>query len=249
MKKTETVKVAIRVRPMNAAEKKNNSINCVEIDKVNNTVTITKIETSVDPKTFSFDSVYDHNSTQRSVYDEVAFPMVESVFEGYNGTIFAYGQTGCGKTFTMMGDLNIPDKMGVIPNTFNHIFGIINSEGSSKKFLVRCSFIEIYQEEIRDLQNNNPKNKLDLREDPKLGVFAKDLIMTQVSGSKELEKALTSGNKNRHVGETAMNAESSRSHCIFTIYVEMMDEGNSKNKKIKAGKLNLVDLAVMISII
>ena len=73
--------------------------------------------------------------------------------------------------------------------------------------------------------------------------------MTQVSGSKELEKALTSGNKNRHVGETAMNAESSRSHCIFTIYVEMMDEGNSKNKKIKAGKLNLVDLAVMISII
>jgi kinesin family protein 3/17 len=244
-KKTETVKVAIRVRPMNATEKSKNSVNCVEIDRSNNTVTVLKSEGPADPKSFSFDAVYDQYSTQRSVYDEVAFPMVESVFEGYNGTIFAYGQTGCGKTWTMMGDMNVAEKMGIIPNTFNHIFGYINTEGIGKKYLVRCSFIEIYQEEIRDLQNSNSKNKLDLREDPKLGVFAKDLIMTQVSSAKELEKSLNLGNKNRHVGETLMNAESSRSHCIFTIYVEMMDEANTKNKKIKAGKLNLVDLAVL----
>lgn len=243
-KKTETVKVAIRVRPMNSTEKSNNSVNCIEMDRTNNTVTIVKTDGPADPKSFSFDAVYDQYSTQRSVYDEVAFPMVESVFEGYNGTIFAYGQTGCGKTWTMMGDMNNPDKMGIIPNTFNHIFGYINTEGAGKNYRVKCSFIEIYQEEIRDLLNTNVKNKLDLREDPKLGVFAKDLTMTIVCGAKELEKCLNQGNKNRHTGATLMNAESSRSHCIFTIYVEMMDESNTKNSKVKAGKLNLVDLAV-----
>jgi hypothetical protein len=241
--KTETVKVAIRVRPMNALEKKNNSTNCVEVDKASNQVSVIKPDTK-EEKTFQYDYVYPPGTSQRQIYDETAFPLVESVFEGYNGTIFAYGQTGCGKTFTMMGDHKDPDLRGVIPNTFSHIFGYISSEGQSKKFLVRCSFLEIYNEEIRDLLSSDVTKKMEVREDPKSGVFVKDLKMLQVKNFQEIEGCLNLGNKNRVVGETTMNQESSRSHCIFTIYVEIGENlEDQKNKKIKAGKLNLVDLA------
>jgi kinesin family protein 3/17 len=241
--KTETVKVAVRVRPMNTLEKKSNSINCVDVDKNNNQITINKTDTN-DTKTFQYDFVYPIGTPQRQIYDELGFPLVESVFEGYNGTIFAYGQTGCGKTFTMMGEYNDPDLRGIIPNAFSHIFGYISNEGSLKKFLVRCTFLEIYNEDVRDLLGKDSSKKLEVREDPKTGIFVKDLNYIIVKNSAELENALTIGHKNRHTGETAMNQESSRSHCIFTVYIEigenMQDE---KNRKIRAGKLNLVDLA------
>jgi hypothetical protein len=240
--KTETVKVAIRVRPMNALEKKNNSTNCVEVDKTNNQVSVIKAEAN-DSKAFQFDFVYPPGTPQRQVYDDIGFPLIESVFEGYNGTIFAYGQTGCGKTFTMMGDYNNAELRGIIPNAFSHIFNYINSEGGAKRFLVRCSFIEIYNEEIRDLLGKDCQKKLDIREDPKVGIYVKDLNILQVKNTNEIDNNLNLGNKNRHVGETSMNQESSRSHCIFTVYIEIADVGDSDTKKIKAGKLNLVDLA------
>jgi len=138
--KTETVKVAIRVRPMNSREKKEGNQTVVNADKQENMVTVDKPDGSNDPKSFAFDYVYPPNSKQRDIYDEVAFPLVESVFEGYNCTIFAYGQTGCGKTHTMMGDFDNPVERGIVPNAFGHIFGYINS-GSNKKFLIRCSYI------------------------------------------------------------------------------------------------------------
>ena len=106
--------------------------------------------------------------------------------------------------------------------------------------------MELYNEEIRDLLGKEVTKKLELREDPKLGVFIKDLTKLEVKNSKELNMALNLGNKNRVTGETSMNKTSSRSHCIFTVYVEVMDNGDDGNKKIKAGKLNLVDLAVSI---
>ena len=112
--KSECVKVAIRVRPMNKREKEEKSVVCVEVDQTNNTVSVTSPK--VDTKTFQFDYVYPMDSTQRQVYDEVAFPIVDSIFQGYNGTVFAYGQTGCGKTYTMMGVVSDPDLRGVIPN-------------------------------------------------------------------------------------------------------------------------------------
>jgi hypothetical protein len=241
--KTETVKVAIRVRPMNGLEKKNNSVNCVDVDTNNNQVSVTKEDNS-DSKSFQFDFVYPPGTPQRLVYDDIGYPLVESVFEGYNGTIFAYGQTGCGKTFTMMGDYNNPELRGIIPNAFSHIFSYINNEGGSRKFLVRCSFIEIYNEEIRDLLGKDCQKKLDIREDPKAGIFIKDLNIIQVKNTAEIDNNLTVGNKNRHVGETSMNQESSRSHCIFTVYIEIADtSAEAGNNKIRAGKLNLVDLA------
>ena len=238
-KKSECVKVAIRVRPMNAREKAEKSQVCVEVDQTNNTVSVTSPK--VDTKTFQFDYVYPMDSSQRQVYDEVAFPIVDSIFQGYNGTVFAYGQTGCGKTFTMMGIVNDPDLRGVIPNAFEHIFGFIQSEGTSKRFLVRCSFVEIYNEEVRDLLNKNDK-ALDVREDPKKGTFVKDLSYVTLSNTKDISKCLDKGNANRHVGATSMNDQSSRSHSLFTVYLEI-EKGDEKNKKIRTGKLNLVDLA------
>ena len=142
--KTETVKVAIRVRPLNGRERREGNPVCVDANKQENQITVSKGEKDSEDKTFQFDYVYPPATTQQTVYDEVAFPLVESVFEGYNGTIFAYGQTGCGKTFTMMGDFDKAEDRGIIPNAFAHIFGFITSGsegGNNKKFLVRCSFL------------------------------------------------------------------------------------------------------------
>jgi len=238
--KSECVKVAIRVRPMNKREKEQNSRLCVQVDKDNNTVSV--ISDKNESKTFPFDYVYPMETTQREVYDQVAFPIVDSIFQGYNGTIFAYGQTGCGKTFTMMGIITDPQLRGVIPNAFDHIFGFIKTEGESRKFFLRCSFVEIYNEEVRDLLGNKDK-KLDIREDPKKGTFLKDLTYVTIKNPADIDKSLDTGNKNRHVGATSMNDQSSRSHSLFTVYLEIEEKGENNNSRIKSGKLNLVDLA------
>ena len=237
--KSECVKVAIRVRPMNKHEKEQNSKLCVEVDTVNNTVAVISDKNT---KTFPFDYVYPMETTQREIYDQVAFPIVDSIFQGYNGTIFAYGQTGCGKTFTMMGIPNDPDLKGIIPNSFSHIFGYIKTEGGEKKFLLRCSFVEIYNEEVRDLLGDN-KKKLDIREDPKKGTFVRDLTYINIKDSNDIELCLNKGNKNRHVGQTSMNDQSSRSHSLFTVYLEIEEKGRDGHERIKSGKLILVDLA------
>ena len=233
--KSECVKVAIRVRPMNKHEKEQKSTICVDVYTGNNSVAVTSNKN--DTKTFQFDYVYPMDTTQREIYDQVAFPIVDSIFQGYNGTIFAYGQTGCGKTYTMMGVVDNPELKGIIPNAFSHIFGFIKTEGESKKFLVRCSFVEIYNEEVRDLLVNN-NQKLAIKEDPKKGTFVKDLTYVTLKDTEDIQKCLDKGNKNRHVGATSMNDQSSRSHSLFTVYLEIEENG-----KIRSGKLNLVDLA------
>ncbi len=238
--KSECVKVAIRVRPMNKHEIEHKSRLCVEVDTANNTVSV--ISDKNEAKTFPFDYVYPMETTQREVYDQVAFPIVDSIFQGYNGTVFAYGQTGCGKTFTMMGIVTDPNLKGIIPNAFSHIFGFIKTEGESKKFLVRCSFVEIYNEEIRDLLGDSTK-KLDIKENPKKGTYVRDLTYINIKDSNDIEKCLAKGNKNRHVGQTSMNDQSSRSHSLFTVYLEIEEKGQDGNGRIKSGKLNLVDLA------
>ena len=238
--KSECVKVAIRVRPMNQHEKTQNSKLCVSVDVPNSTVSV--ISDKNEQKTFPFDYVYPMETTQREVYDQVAFPIVDSIFQGYNGTIFAYGQTGCGKTFTMMGVVSDPNLKGVIPNAFDHIFGFIKTEGESRKFILRCSFVEIYNEEVRDLLGNKDK-KLNIRDDPKKGTFLQDLTYINIKNPNDIDKALDKGNKNRHVGQTSMNDQSSRSHSLFTVYLEIEEKGENGQSRIKSGKLNLVDLA------
>ena len=193
-------------------------------------------------KTFTFDNVFDEDTTQLEVYNSTARPIVDSVLEGYNGTIFAYGQTGTGKTFSMVGDREKKELRGIIPNAFDHIFSYIGRGGPDKKYLVRVSYLEIYNENIKDLLK--PKSgKLEIKESPDIGLYVKDLSNFVVKDVQEMDRLMTVGNKNRSTGATQMNAHSSRSHSIFTITIEASEVDSEGQEHIRAGKLHLVDLA------
>lgn len=148
-----------------------------------------KADASDPPKSFTFDSVFDWESTQKEVYENTAAGIVNSTLEGYNGTIFAYGQTGTGKTHTMEGTADDPSQQGIIPQSFDHIFRAI--EGSANiQYLVRASFLEIYNEEIRDLLSKNPKDKLELKENKDTGVYVKGLNAFVVKSVPEIRNVL-----------------------------------------------------------
>lgn len=145
------------------------------------------------PKKFTYDAVYGIEAQQADIYNETAFPLVESVIEGYNGTIFAYGQTGWGKTHTMVGVQDSEDLMGIIPRAYVHIFGCIDESKEGVKFLVRCSYLEIYNENILDLMGSNKNHKLDVKEDPKKGIFVQGLTNVIVKSTAEINKCMTAG--------------------------------------------------------
>lgn len=169
---------------------------------------------------------------------------MESVMDGYNGTIFAYGQTGTGKTHTMVGPAHpeAEEEKGVIPRAFGHVFRNVDV-GGNKTFLVRASYMEIYNEEIRDLLSKNPKQKLELKDHPDGGVYVKDLTVMIVKGVRDLQQVMEVGQKNRSVASTLMNNESSRSHSIFTVTVEILEKGLDGQDHVRVGKMNMVDLA------
>lgn len=176
------------------------------------------------------------------VYNTTARQIVDAVLGGYNGSIIAYGQTGTGKTFSMEGIRSVPELRGIIPMAFDQIFSYIKHAGTATQFLVRASYLEIYNEEIRDLLN--PKGKrLDIKERSDCGVYVKDLGSFVVKDGDEMDALMSVGNKNRSVGFTEMNATSSRSHSIFSITVEASEKGADGSDHIRAGKLHLVDLA------
>ncbi|XP_054906401.1 kinesin-like protein KIF17 isoform X4 [Poeciliopsis prolifica] len=167
---------------------------------------------------------------------------MQGVTEGYNGTVFAYGQTGSGKSFTMQGVSEPATQKGVIPRAFEHIFESIQC-AENTKFLVRASYLEIYNEEVRDLLGSNTKQKHELKEHPERGLYVRDLTMHTVHSVGECERIMEQGWKNRAVACTLMNKDSSRSHSIFTIRLEICNTDAAGQDHIRAGKLNLVDLA------
>ena len=238
----EAVKVMVRARPMNKRERSLNAEKVIEVREDRKEIMIFNPEEPENKKTFTYDNVFNENSQQKDVYEKSAYSIVENMFEGYNGTIFAYGQTGCGKTFSMMGVTSDEVLKGIIPRSFSHIIARI-ADAKNKNFLLRCSFIEIYNENIHDLLSSDTTKNMDLRESKKKGIFIKDLNMPVVKTVEEMLKWMNQGDKNRHVGATKMNQDSSRSHSIFTVYLEVEEKIDAKNSKIKAGKLNLVDLA------
>ncbi|KAJ3273827.1 Kinesin-like protein kif3b [Terramyces sp. JEL0728] len=241
----ENVIVVGRCRPFSEKEKLAGHTKVAEMNKKNGSIMLSNPKNTLDVKTFSFDAVFDEDSTQSEVYNSTARTIVEAALGGFNGTVFVYGQTGTGKTYSMQGVHSIPHLRGIIPQCFHHIFDFISRTGH-KKFLVRVSFLEIYNEEVKDLlikQNKNPKGGLDLKENPDTGVFVKDLTAVVVKSVEELEALMELGNKNRSVGATLMNENSSRSHSIFTITIESSEVGPDGQDKYVSGKLNLVDLA------
>ena len=179
------------------------------------------------PKVFTYDTAFGMDSKQVDVYNRTARPIVDSVLEGFNGTIFAYGQTGTGKTFTMEGVRDVPELRGIIPNSFAHIFGHIAKSDGSTQFLVRVSYLEIYCENVRDLLAKDQDKTLQIKERPEVGVYVKDLSAFVVKNADDMDKIMNTGNSHRMVGQTAMNARSSRSHAIFTIVVERSDKVRS----------------------
>lgn len=179
------------------------------------------------------------------MYRLAAAPLVEQVFDGYNGTIFAYGQTGTGKTFTMTGNYAIPETRGIIPNTFTHIFTQIANSSEDRSFIVKVMYLEIYNEEVRDLLGADPNKKLQIKERTDIGIYVKDLTGFTVDSVDSISQLMERGNKNRITRSTMMNNVSSRSHAVFTIVVETRHRDKNQTT---VGKLNLVDLAVSIGI-
>lgn len=192
------------------------------------------------PKVFTFDSVYDWNSEQEGVFTETAYKICENVIQGYNGTIFAYGQTGTGKTFTISGVTKDPVLKGIMPRAFETIFSLLNSD-TERQFLVRVSYLEIYQEEIRDLMSKKLQ-RLELK-DKDTGVYVKDLSTFVVKTPADMTKIFEEGTLQRVTGATMMNEHSSRSHSVFTIIVESSETDEDGETHVKVGKLNIVDLA------
>ncbi|XP_061602756.1 kinesin-like protein KIF3B [Cololabis saira] len=248
IKSSESVKVVVRCRPSNRKEESSGPAGrIVEMDlRLGQVILRNPRAPSSEPlKTFTFDAVYDANSKQRDLYDESVRPLIDSVLAGFNGTIFAYGQTGTGKTYTMQGAWRDPEKRGVIPNAFDHIFTHISRSQSDRQYLVRASYLEIYREEVRDLLDPNHGNAkgLELRESPETGMYVQDLTSCVCKSIKEIEEVMNVGNQARAVGATDMNEHSSRSHALFLITVECSQPGPDGRKHIRVGRLNLVDLA------
>ncbi|XP_029214553.2 kinesin-like protein KIF15 isoform X4 [Acropora millepora] len=244
----DNIRVYVRVRPPSKhLETDVDRTPCLEVTSGNTVVLYSK----PDAKNFSFDHVADINTTQEEVFGAVGKKIVEGCVSGYNGTIFAYGQTGSGKTFTMLGPAEGEEESfthqlrGVIPRAFEYLFSLINREqekhGDHVEFLCRCSFLEIYNEQIFDLLDPASIG-LSLREDIKKGVFVDGLLERDVGSARDAYRVLNSGWLNRRVASTSMNRESSRSHAVFTVTLESK-ERKAGMASIKVSRLHLVDLA------
>merc|ERR1719422_2531811 len=190
-------------------------------------------------KVYMFDKVLKPNVTQSQVYDATAKNIVKDVLSGYNGTIFAYGQTSSGKTHTMEGVINDPTMQGIIPRIVNDIFNHIYSMEENLEFHIKVSYFEIYLDKCRDLLDPSKVN-LAVHEDKDRVVYVKGATERFVSSPEEVFEVIEEGKSNRHVAVTNMNEHSSRSHSIFLINVK---QENLENQKKLSGKLYLVDLA------
>ncbi|EFC45884.1 kinesin [Naegleria gruberi] len=262
-----SVRVVVRVRPLFD----NETQNCIQVDPATKrSLQVISNNPKEKPKTFTFDHVASPTTTQKDMFEFCGKPIVDSYLAGYNGTIFCYGQTGSGKTFTMgtshnddvmeddllssMHNLHLPSSAGLIPRVLSYIFSEIEKKRQQKeiKFIVSCSFLEIYNERITDLLDSTPKlplfnggtvsKSLNLREDIKSGVYVEQLIHEDIATPVEALAILKKGLSNRHVGSTSMNNQSSRSHSVFTIYMKSQEtsEGGTKTR---TSRLNLIDLA------
>ncbi|XP_038076442.1 kinesin heavy chain-like isoform X2 [Patiria miniata] len=225
------IKVVCRVRPMNSAELASKS---VVATKFQNDDTV-----SMGGRVFVFDRVFRPISTQEEVYNKCAKAIVKDVLEGYNGTIFAYGQTSSGKTFTMEGVLNDDTYMGIIPRIVQDIFNHIYQMDESLEFHIKVSYFEIYMDRIRDLLDVS-KTNLSVHEDKNRVPYVKGASERFVSSPEEVMEVIDEGKSNRHIAVTNMNEHSSRSHSIFLIQVK---QENVETQKKLSGKLYLVDLA------
>jgi len=237
--------VAVRCRPMSAKELGEGASSVAEFPGPQQVVVTHKGEKN----SYAFDHAFGPTTSQDHVFDMLGVPLLDKVFGGFNCTIFAYGQTGSGKTHTMMNHRGTAAERGLIPRINAGIYSRISAhtqEHSTRRFLVCCSFLEIYNEVIYDLLV--PRSKaptkgggLEIREQKGIGVYVKDLTEMVIDGADKLDKLIEQGFEHRSTAATKMNDASSRSHCIFMIKLHQKDaEDESKNT---FSNVNLVDLA------
>ncbi|XP_075275780.1 kinesin-1 heavy chain isoform X2 [Opisthocomus hoazin] len=225
------IKVMCRFRPLNESEVTRGDKYIAKFQGEDTVV--------IASKPYIFDRVFQSNTSQEQVYNDCAKKIVKDVLEGYNGTIFAYGQTSSGKTHTMEGKLHDPDGMGIIPRIVQDIFNYIYSMDENLEFHIKVSYFEIYLDKIRDLLDVS-KTNLSVHEDKNRVPYVKGCTERFVCSPEEVMDTIDEGKSNRHVAVTNMNEHSSRSHSIFLINVK---QENTQTEQKLSGKLYLVDLA------
>ncbi|XP_033012099.1 kinesin-like protein KIF1B isoform X2 [Lacerta agilis] len=246
-----SVKVAVRVRPFNSRETSKES-KCIIQMQGNSTSILNPKNPKEPPKSFSFDySYWSHTSpddpcfaSQNRVYNDIGKEMLLHAFEGYNVCIFAYGQTGAGKSYTMMGKQE-ENQAGIIPQLCEELFEKINDNSNEEiSYSVEVSYMEIYCERVRDLLNPKNKGNLRVREHPLLGPYVEDLSKLAVTSYTDIADLMDAGNKARTVAATNMNETSSRSHAVFTIvFTQKKHDLETDLSTEKVSKISLVDLA------
>ncbi|XP_057497269.1 kinesin-like protein KIN-5C [Actinidia eriantha] len=255
------VQVLLRCRPFSEEELRNNAPQVVTCNEYQREVAVSQsIAGKHIDRVFIFDKVFGPSAQQRDLYDQAVVPIVNEVLEGFNCTIFAYGQTGTGKTYTMEGECKrsksgpngeLPPEAGVIPRAVKQIFDTLESQNA--EYSVKVTFLELYNEEITDLLapeeiskvalEDRQKKQLPLMEDGKGGVLVRGLEEEIVTSANEIFTLLERGSSKRRTAETLLNKQSSRSHSLFSITIHIKEATPEGEELIKCGKLNLVDLA------
>ena len=255
----ENITCYVRCRPLNQRELELGA-NCIDISRDKKSITLKNYDNN-----YTYDKIFPAETDQKTIFNEIGLPLVKKFLSGYNSTIFAYGQTGTGKTHTIIGPLESlfddnNDNFGLIPNILNFLFNnkeeatnIIRASSKEKAekidYSLSCACIEIYQEHLIDLLSNNSRgfekddDVLKIREDPKKGMYIENLTELEISSAKKAKEALISGFKNRHVASTSMNRESSRSHLIYTLFLISSFEMDGGLIITRTSRLHLVDLA------
>jgi kinesin family protein 5 len=236
MSHAANVNVICRFRPMNELEKTSgNEQVCMFTSPTSLQFNSTREKNRY---RFNFDRIFPPSSTQQDIYSFGVKGIIDSVLDGYNGTVLAYGQTSSGKTYTMQGEMSSENTMGIIPRMISHVFDFIHEQDSTE-FMIKVSMIEIYQERIRDLLDISRVN-LPIREDTIKGIYVDGCSERYVGCPQDVLAALELGSNNRAQAATNMNEHSSRSHSIFILTI---NQTNKKEGFSKIGKLYLVDLA------
>ncbi|CAL4938806.1 unnamed protein product [Urochloa decumbens] len=248
------VQVVLRCRPLSDEELRWNVQNAISCNEPKREVTVLHSLLTQAEKTFTFDKVFGPKSQQRSIYDHAIAPIINDVLEGYNCTVFAFGQTGTGKTYTMEGEMRqkvseLPDTAGVIPRAVRHIFDILDAQKAD--YSMKVTFLELYNEDITDLlatvdQSRFPEDRqkrpISLMDDGKGGAVIRGLQEFAVYSPSDIYSLLEHGSARRRTADTTQNKQSSRSHAVFSINIHVKETvGN--DELLKCGRLNLVDLA------
>ncbi|XP_011019903.1 PREDICTED: 125 kDa kinesin-related protein [Populus euphratica] len=254
--KEVNVQVVLRCRPLSDEEQRTNVSKVIACNEHKREVTVLhSISNKQVDRVFTFDKVFGPKAQQRSIYDQAIAPIVEEVLEGFNCTVFAYGQTGTGKTFTMEGGKrnkggDLPAEAGVIPRAVRQIFDTLEAQNAD--YSIKVTFLELYNEEITDLLaqedpsrnlEDRQKKPISLMEDGKGCVFVRGLEEEAVYSANEIYTLLERGAARRRTADTLLNKRSSRSHSVFSITIHVKEAAVGEEELIKCGKLNLVDLA------